>query len=95
MVTSSTRVLYVGTENGLYLAEPDGKQYDSRPLALQGKGALRSPVVIDRDDPRRIYAATGRGGVQRSEDGGESWWEVNDGILYKETWCIVKHPKTA
>ena len=95
MVTSSTRVLYVGTENGLYLAEPNGKQYESRPPALQGKGALRSPVLIDRDDPRRIYAATARGGVQRSEDGGESWREINDGILYKETWCIVQHPKTA
>ena len=58
MVTSSTRVLYVGTENGLYLAEPNGKQYDSRPLALQGKGALRSPVLVDRDDPRGIGEAS-------------------------------------
>lgn len=95
MATSSTRVLYLGTEEGLYLAEPDGEEYNSRPLALQGKGALRSPVLIDRDDARCLYAATGRGGVQRSEDGGQNWREINDGILYKETWCIVQHPKTA
>ena len=42
MTADSTRVLYVGTEDGLYVVEPDGKEYNSRPLALQGKGALRS-----------------------------------------------------
>jgi photosystem II stability/assembly factor-like uncharacterized protein len=95
MTPGTNRILYVGTEDGLYLAEPGAKEYRSRPLALQGKGALRSPVVIDRDDPRRIYAATGRGGMQRSEDRGQTWREINDGILYKEAWCIVQHPKTA
>ena len=38
MLHSTDRILYVGTEDGLYLAEPDGKEYKSRPLALQGKG---------------------------------------------------------
>jgi len=94
MPLSSDRILYVGTEDGLYLAEPGGNAYQSRPLALQSKGALRSPVLIDRDDPRRIYAATSRGGVQRSEDGGSTWREINDGILYKEAWCIVQHLKS-
>ncbi len=51
-------------------------------------------MVIDREDRRRIYAATARGGVQRSEDGGQTWREINNGILYKEAWCIVQHPKT-
>jgi len=88
-------LLYVGTEDGLYVAEPDGQKYNSRPLALQGKGALRSPVVIDRNDSRRIYAATGRGGMQRSEDRGQSWREINNGILYKEAWCVVQHPSTS
>jgi photosystem II stability/assembly factor-like uncharacterized protein len=94
MAPGSNRILYVGTEDGLYLAEEKGREYHSHPLALQGKGALRSPVVIDRDDRRRIYAATARGGVQRSEDGGQTWREINNGILYKEAWCIVQHPKT-
>jgi len=94
MASASDRILYVGTEDGLYLAEPNGKEYRSRPLALQGKGALRSPVVIDRADRRRLYAATSRSGMQRSTDSGQSWQEINDGILYKEAWCIVQHPKT-
>jgi photosystem II stability/assembly factor-like uncharacterized protein len=94
MAPGLNRILYVGTEDGLYLAEEKGKEYHPHPLALQGKGALRSPVVIDRDDRRRIYAATARGGVQRSEDAGQTWREINNGILYKEAWCIVQHPKT-
>ena len=95
MLHSTDRILYVGTEDGLYLAEPDGKEYKSRPLALQGKGILRSPVQIDRDNPCRIYAATSRCGMQRSEDGGQSWREINNGILYKEAWCVVQHPQSA
>jgi photosystem II stability/assembly factor-like uncharacterized protein len=95
MAPSSDQFLYVGTEDGLYLVETDTMEYRSRPLALQGKGALRSPVQIDRDDPRHIYAATSRGGMQRSEDGGRSWHEINNGILYKETWCVVQHPESA
>jgi photosystem II stability/assembly factor-like uncharacterized protein len=94
MAPGTNRVLYVGTEDGLYLTEEKGKEYQSRPLGLHGKGAMRSPVVIDRDNRQRIYAVTARGGVQRSEDGGQSWQEINNGILYKETWCIVQHPKT-
>jgi photosystem II stability/assembly factor-like uncharacterized protein len=94
MARGADRILYVGTEDGLYLAEPDGQQYRSHPLALQGKGTLRSPVQIDRDDPRCIYAATSRSGMQRSEDAGQSWREINNGILYKETWCVVQHAKS-
>jgi photosystem II stability/assembly factor-like uncharacterized protein len=94
MLHSTDRILYVGTEDGLYLAEPDGKEYKFRPLALQGKGVLRSPVQIDRDNPHRIYAATSRCGMQRSEDGGQSWREINNGILYKEAWCVVQHPQS-
>src|SRR5919106_6350196 len=94
MASASNRNLYVGTEEGLYLAEEKGREYNAHRLPLPGKGTLRSPVLIDRDDPRRLYAATSRGGVQRSEDGGQSWQEINNGILYKEAWCIVQHPKT-
>jgi len=94
MATSSDRIIYIGTEDGLYVTEPNGKEYQSRPLGLQGKGWVRSPVVIDQADHRRLYAATTRGGVQRSEDAGQTWREINDGILYKETWSIIQHPKT-
>ena len=94
MANSSERILWLGTEDGLYRAESNGNGYKSHPSGLQGKGALRSPVVIDRSDGRRLYAATGRGGVFRSEDEGETWREINEGVLYKETWSIAQHSKT-
>ena len=94
MPLASDRMLYVGTEEGLYFAEPNNGGYGLRSWGLQGKGALRSPVVVDRADPRRLYAATTRGGVHRSENGGATWHEINDGIVYKEAWCIAQHAKT-
>lgn len=94
MATGSDRFLYVGTADGLYQAGSDGNGTKSFPLGLQGKGALRSPVVIDRMDPRRLYAGTSRGGVYRSEERGQTWREINEGIVYKEAWSIVQHPKT-
>jgi photosystem II stability/assembly factor-like uncharacterized protein len=94
MADQSKRILYIGTAEGLYQAAPDNGGYKFRPAGLQGKGALRSPVVIDRQNSRRMYAATSRGGMFRSEDRGESWREINEGILYKEAWSLAQHPMT-
>jgi photosystem II stability/assembly factor-like uncharacterized protein len=94
MTNRSDRVLYIGTADGLYEAKSEGNGHLASSLGLQGKGALRSAVVVDREDSRRIYAATAKSGVYRSEDGGRSWREINDGIIYKEAWSLVQHPKT-
>ncbi len=94
MAVRSDRILYIGTADGLYQAKSEGNGYSARLLGLQGKGALRSPVVIDRIHPRRLYAATSRAGVFRSENGGQIWREINEGIIYKEAWSLVQHPKT-
>ena len=94
MATRSERILYIGTAEGLFQAEWDGAAYRARLMGLQGCGALRSPVVVDHKESRRIYAATSRGGVFRSEDRGESWHEINHGIVYKEAWSLAQHPLT-
>lgn len=94
MAKVSDRMLYVGTANGLFQGQPNGNGYEVDPLGLQGKGAVRYPVVIDKDDPKRIYAGTNRGGMFRSEDGGKSWREINEGIVYKEIWSVDQHPKS-
>ena len=52
MATGLDHVLYIGTANGLYQAESEGNGHEVRLLGLQGKGALRSTVVIDREERR-------------------------------------------
>ena len=94
MASASDRVVFVGTAEGLYRAEPGGDRYEASVAGLQGKGTVRAPLVVDRDDPRRLYAGTNRGGMFRSEDGGGTWREINDGIVYKEIWSVDQHPRT-
>ncbi len=88
------RLIYIGTMEGLYVAEQHNGGYTARPLGLQGKGAIRAPVVVDGRDPRRLYAVTSRAGVFRSEDGGQTWHECNEGIVYREVWSIAQAPQT-
>ncbi|OGQ79385.1 MAG: hypothetical protein A3F90_01450 [Deltaproteobacteria bacterium RIFCSPLOWO2_12_FULL_60_19] len=41
-----------------------------------------------------MYAATSRAGVFLSDDRGQTWCEINEGITYKEAWSLVQHPTT-
>ena len=90
-MASTDATLYVSTQAGLFQRSLRARADDVKPLGLQRYGRVW-PIVIDRDDPSRLYAATHRGGVFRSDDAGRSWQEKNEGLLYKETWCIVQHP---
>ena len=33
-----------------------------------------------------------KNGFWRSDDGGESWKEINQGILYREAWSLAQNP---
>lgn len=94
MANDAERILYVGTTDGLLQVAHGSGGFEVKPLGLENRGALRAPVVVDWHDPRRLYAATSRGGVFRSEDRGESWREINDGIVFKEAWSLAQHPTT-
>lgn len=94
MSGKTDRLIYVGTTEDLFLVEMNGSAGAPRSLGLRGKGGMRCPVVVDRDDPRRLYAGTGQAGVLRSDDGGQSWREANQGIIYKEIWWMEQHPVT-
>jgi photosystem II stability/assembly factor-like uncharacterized protein len=93
-VSTTKRTVYIGTPEGIYQAEVNGKASEPRLLGLQGTGGLRSPVVIDRRNDGTLYAGTALAGVFRSDDGGQTWREMNQGIIYKEIWWLEQHPKT-
>jgi len=59
-----------------------------------GLRACTSKVLVDLFDPNRIYAGSMDDGMFRSNDGGQTWKEINRGIKYKSIWAIAQHPKT-
>lgn len=91
---SATHDIYISTNDGLYRGKVNGGITDLAVLGLQGMGTLRSPVVIDIKNPQRLYVGTRRSGVLRSDDGGKTWNEKNDGLIYKEVWTLAQHPVT-
>jgi photosystem II stability/assembly factor-like uncharacterized protein len=94
MEKSDGRVLYLGTSSGVFRARDNGKGglFEIEPIGCEGKDV--TGVAVDREDPRRIYAATRNDGMWRTPDGGETWEEINKGILYKEIWSLAQHPRT-
>ena len=93
-MSRSDSVLYAGTADGLYRIEEQGGEFDAQLVGFKGQGVMRSPVVQDVDDPRRLYTGTTRAGFFRSDDGGQTWDERDQGIVYKNVWSIAQHPLT-
>lgn len=85
--------LFLATGNGVFFAEHNGREYEPRPLGLEGKGIVRW-IVADPSEPGRAWAATERAGVWRTDDGGKSWAEKNEGLVYKHCLSLALHPAT-
>src|SRR5262245_17263655 len=94
MVVATDRRLYVSTDAGLFQARSNGSAYEAQSLAFDRYAPMRWPVVVDRDNPRRLYAGTSKSGMFRSDDAGQAWREINQGIIYKEIWSLTQHPRT-
>ena len=94
MGTTNGHALYLGTNEGLYLAEPGSKGYTARPIGFQGAGGFRAPVLVDCDEPTTLYAGTTTSGMFRSRDAGRTWDEINVGIVHKPVWSIVQDPRS-
>ncbi|HEY7064343.1 MAG TPA: hypothetical protein VII06_22895 [Chloroflexota bacterium] len=86
------RMVYLGTAGGVFEARGNGGAWETRPLGLQGKGLVA--LVADHKNHRRIFAGTGRGGVWRSDDGGQTWQDITGDILYRTVFSLVQHPNT-
>jgi len=94
MAAANGHALYLGTTDGLYLAEPGGRGYTARPVGFQGLGGFRAPVVVDCQEPSTLYAGTTQAGMFRSRDAGKTWQEINAGIVHKPVWSIAQDTRT-
>ena len=82
--------LWAGIEPaGLFRSRDAGESWEPSPLNRHptrdtwqpaGGGLALGGIQHDPSEPSRVYCSLSAGGVYRSEDGGESWAPVNDGV---------------
>jgi photosystem II stability/assembly factor-like uncharacterized protein len=83
--------LYAGVEEAaLYVSRDDGASWEeiealtrhpSRPHWMPGNGGLcLHTILVDPQDPRRIWVGISAVGVFGTTDGGETWTALNDGL---------------
>ena len=84
-------LVYAGVEDAAIFRSQDGAQtWEELPGLRSAKGHLWQPgagglclhkIVIDPRNPDRIYTAISAAGVFRTDDGGESWMPVTNGLV--------------
>lgn len=88
-----SEILFLATSSGVFRAEWDGNAAEAKPVGVEGKGVVRW-ILADPEEPARVWAATERAGVWRTDDGGRSWAEKNEGLVYKHALSLARHPET-
>jgi photosystem II stability/assembly factor-like uncharacterized protein len=92
-MTRIQQAWYAGTSEGLFNVERDAAgRMTARLVGFGDAGTFRAPVVVDCADSSRLYVGTTRAGIFRSDDAGETWQEINHGLLYKDVWALIQHP---
>ncbi|MCI0422191.1 MAG: hypothetical protein L0387_20800 [Acidobacteria bacterium] len=80
------KILYAGTTQGLWKSLDGGRTWQKpNPYAY-----VVNWIAIDPSNPRRLYLATDRSGILKSEDGGRSFRAANNGFINRnvtEIWA--------
>jgi photosystem II stability/assembly factor-like uncharacterized protein len=84
-------IAYAGVEDAaLFQTTDGGKSWKELPGLRDAKGNLWQPgagglclhtILLDPENPDRIFVAISAAGAFRSDDGGESWLPINKGLL--------------
>jgi photosystem II stability/assembly factor-like uncharacterized protein len=85
--------LYLATDDGVFRVAGDVAAGEPQSIGLTGRGRVRW-ILADAGDPDRVWAATERDGVWRTDDGGRHWAEKNHGLVYKHAMSLAQHPAT-
>lgn len=82
--------LFAGTSNGLFASEDSGANWRTCNLPPTTIWQVRGSA-----DGRILYAATEPAGLYRSEDGGETWSDLESirRIPGAENWCVPVEPR--
>ncbi|MGD2058491.1 MAG: hypothetical protein PVF85_13240 [Anaerolineales bacterium] len=88
---SDPDVVYAGVEDAaLFRSEDGGNSWQELAGLREAKGNLWSPgagglclhtIVLDPENPGRIFVAISAAGAFRSDDGGENWHPINNGLV--------------
>lgn len=94
-MTLTQQAWYAGTGEGLFDVERDAAgRMTAQLMGFGDAGTFRAPVVVDCADLSRLYVGTTRAGIYRSDDRGETWQEINHGLLYKDVWALIQHAQS-
>ncbi|MEE8518991.1 MAG: hypothetical protein V3S98_07690, partial [Dehalococcoidia bacterium] len=95
MATGNGHKLYIGTTDGLFIGTQEAGTFAARSVGFEGQGDFRAAVVVDHKDPNLMYAGTIRAGMFRSRNGGETWEEINNGLMHRTVWSITQDLRTS
>jgi len=84
-------LVYAGVEDAaLFRSNDGGMTWKEQPGLRAAKGELWQPgaggmclhtIVLDPSNPQRIYVAISAAGAFRTDDGGETWRPINNGLV--------------
>ena len=88
---TDANTVYAGVEDAaLFRSTDGGGSWQELPGLRSVKGHLWQPgaggmglhtILLDRQDPKRIYVAISAAGAFRTTDGGQTWQAINHGLL--------------
>jgi photosystem II stability/assembly factor-like uncharacterized protein len=88
---SDSETVYAGVEDAaLFVSHDGGKSWQELAGLRDAKGHLWQPgaggmclhtILLDPEDPERIFVAISAAGAFRTDDGGKTWIPINQGLL--------------
>lgn len=85
---ATPETLYAGTTNGVYKTLDGGQTWFTSGLPAD----LVYDLAIDATNTSVLYAATGGEGVFKSEDGGATWSDLNNGLADMQVYSVAIDP---